>query len=425
MHLALENQYLKLPLGESWTSTRKVYLILWLCWEKHVPQQGLSFATNMYTMRQLLAFIVFALCSVGFFSCAPKSTETPLSETPEPAPKPAPNIILIIGDGTGLTQLSTLWYSGDEKPNYERFDVVGLSKTNSSSHQITDSGAGATAFSIGEKTYNGAIGVDKDSVSKTNITEILSEKGYATGVVATSSITHATPASFYAHVKSRNDHFTIASQLVTSDIDFFAGGGIKYFTKQPDSSSLLPLLKENGFVVDTHSIDTNLTGAKVGYLLAKDGLPTMTDGRGDFLLKATEKALNYMDAQEAPFFLMIEGSQVDWGGHANDAEYIRTEVRDLDKTVGIALDYAAKHENTLVVALADHETGGFALSPVQVNGFGGVKKDDYNKVEGRFTTGGHTCTHIPVFASGPNASAFSGVYENNTVFDKLLETCSL
>lgn len=377
-------------------------------------------------MRLICGSVILAISLLGFFSCAPKASENPVPvKVPEAAPQPAPNIILIIGDGTGLTQLSTLWYGNGKKPNYERFKVVGLSKTNSSSHQITDSGAGATAFSIGEKTYNGAIGVDQDSVSKTNITELLSEKGYTTGVVATSSITHATPASFFAHTKSRHEHYEIASQLVSSDIDFFAGGGIKYFARRPDKSSLFPTLAEKGFAVDTNSIDSNLTGSKVGYLLADDALPSLKEGRGDFLSKATQKALHFMDEQEAPFFLMIEASQVDWGGHANNTDYIISEVQDLDKVVGLALDYASKHENTLVVALADHETGGFALSPVQVNGFGGVKKDDYNKVEGRFTTGGHTCTHIPVFAFGPHAQLFAGIYENNTVFDKLMETCRL
>lgn len=375
-------------------------------------------------MRRRIGFLSTILCLLVMFSCSPPITEEAAIEPKPPEKVNAPNIILIIGDGTGLTQLSTLWYYGEGKPNYERFKVVGLTKTNSSSHQITDSGAGATAFSIGEKTYNGAIGVDKDSVAKTSITEILSEKGYASGLVATSSITHATPASFYAHVKSRHDAYEIASQLVTSDIDFFAGGGTGYFARRPDEQNLISQLQENGFAIDTNSIDSNLNSDKLGYLLANDGLPTIKDGRGDFLAKATDRAIEFLDAKDAPFFLMIEGSQVDWGGHANDTEYIITEAADLDKAVGIALDYASKHENTLVVALADHETGGFALSPVQVNGFGGVIKDDYNKVEGKFTTGGHTCAHIPVFAFGPKAELFAGIYENNLVFNKLLETCN-
>lgn len=338
----------------------------------------------------------------------------------EVSPK-KPNIILIVGDGTGLSQLSTLWYFGNEKPNYERFENVGLSKTNSSSHKITDSGAGATAFAIGEKSYNGSIGVDKDSLPKENIVEILSKQGYKTGVISTSSITHATPASFYAHVKNRRDAEEIALQLTNSEIDFFAGGGTKYFTKRADERNLLNELSEKGFTTDTNSMETELTGDKLGYLLASDGMKKMTEGRGDFLKQATEKGIDFLKKGDSPFFLMIEGSQVDWGGHDNDMEYIITELKDLDEAVGVALDYCETNNNTIVIALADHETGGFALSPKVVKGFGGTNQDDDNTIVEGYTTTGHTAAHIPVFANGYKAEVFKGIYENNLVFNKILE----
>ncbi|MBI1185212.1 alkaline phosphatase [bacterium] len=365
--------------------------------------------------------ISLVLLSAFFgFSCK-QSTEKPAEETKEETvAKTLPNIILIIGDGTGLSQISSLWYFGDEKPNYERFEYVGLSKTNSASDKITDSGAGATAFAIGEKSYNGSIGVTKDSLAKENITEILSKKGYNTGVVATSSITHATPASFYAHVKSRHDQEKIAEQLWSSEIDFFAGGGIKFFNHRADKADGLQQLRDNGFAVDTSAIETPLSGNKIGYLLASDGMPRVTEANPDFLLHAANKAINHLNGLGAPFFLMIEGSQVDWGGHANDGEYVVTELQELDKVVGAALDFAAANGNTLVVALADHETGGFALSPQVVQGFG-KEQDDYNHINIKFTTGGHTAAHIPVFASGVGAQHFTGIFENNTIFDKLLQ----
>jgi len=373
-------------------------------------------------MRSGIGLPLLVFVFLTFYACNPQ--DKPIPEEPQTQEKETetapPNIILIIGDGAGISQLSTLWYYGTERPNYERFKFVGLSKTNSSSHKITDSAAGATAFSIGEKTYNGAIGVDQDSVSKENITEILSKKGYSTGVVATSTITHATPASFYAHVKSRNEHYEIASQLVGSEIDFFAGGGIKYFARRPDGRNLLNEFKSEGFALDTNDLTTPLNSEKVGYLLAADAMPTIIEGRGDFLPNASKKALDFLSAKNQPFFLMIEASQVDWGGHGNDDEYIITETHDLDKTVGVALDFAEKYPNTLVVALADHETGGYGISPVTIQGFGGIVHDDYDKLEGKFTTKGHTCEHIPVFSSGIGAIAFAGIYENHTVFDKML-----
>ncbi|MFY0672266.1 MAG: alkaline phosphatase [Bacteroidia bacterium] len=332
-----------------------------------------------------------------------------------------PNIILVIGDGTGLSQISSLWYQDEEyDPNYGRFEYVGLCKTNSSSHKITDSGAGATAFAIGEKSYNGSIGVGSDSLTRKNIVEILSEKGYNTGVISTLSITHATPASFYAHIKNRRLAFEIADALSTSEIDFFAGGGTKYFANRNDDRNLIDEMTKAGFAIDTNSIDTKLEAEKIGYLLAADGMPRILDGRGDFLNKATTKAIEFLSRDDEPFFLMVEGSQVDWGGHANDMEYIVTELVDLDQTIGTILDFCEEDEETLVVALADHETGGFALSPKVVNGFGGTKSDDYNAIVQGFTTGGHTAAHIPVFSAGYGARNFTGIYENNLVFDKIL-----
>ncbi|MGB0432000.1 MAG: alkaline phosphatase [Bacteroidia bacterium] len=332
-----------------------------------------------------------------------------------------PNIILVIGDGTGLSQISSLWYQEEDyDPNYGRFEYVGLSKTNSSSDKITDSGAGATAFAIGLKSYNNSIGVGPDSLARPNLVEILSEKGYNTGVISTSSITHATPASFYAHVKNRKMAFEIADALSNSEIDFFAGGGTKFFNKRTDDRNLIEEMIKKGFSIDTTSIETELNGDKMGYLLAADGMPRMLDGRGNFLNTATTKAIDFFSASDKPFFLMVEGSQVDWGGHANDMEYIVTELKDLDQTIGTILDFCEKDEETLVVALADHETGGFALTPKEIKSFGGRSERDYNSIVQGFTTGGHTAAHIPVFSAGFGAKNFTGIYENNKVFDKLL-----
>ncbi|MCB0736364.1 MAG: alkaline phosphatase [Bacteroidetes bacterium] len=366
---------------------------------------------------QLTLAVIVLFC---FTACS--NNKPPLVE-PELKEAKGPNIILIIGDGTGLSQISSLWYAENtpDKPNYERFPVIGLSKTNSSSHKITDSGAGATAFAIGQKSYNGSIGVNKDSLPEQNIVELLSTKKYNSGIISTSSITHATPASFFAHVVNRSMAYEIADQLPTSPIDFFAGGGKQYFMRRPDKRNVYQNLIKAGFVLDTTSIDNDLDGQRQGYLLADDGLPKMSEDRSDFLPKATKRALDFLGGKDEPFFLMVEGSQVDWGGHDNNGEYIVTELVDLDKAIGIALDFAEKDGNTLVVAIADHETGGFSLAGTPVTGFGGVVKDDYQDITYRFTTGGHTASHVPVFAFGAGSEVFSGIYENNKVYDKLLQ----
>lgn len=361
----------------------------------------------------LLASLLLAAC-----------TETP-SENPNPEPTAptAPNIILLIGDGMGLSQVSSAYYFGDEEPNFSRFKHIGLMKTSSASHKITDSAAGATAFSAGIKTYNGAIAVDTAKRPVPTVLENLAEKGWKTGVIATSSITHATPASFYAHVESRQMAETIASQMVDSPVDFFAGGGRQFFCKRSDSLNLLPQLAEKGFVIDTNALNEKISdpSRRYGYLLADDGMMPKPMGRGNFLPAATDLGLAYLDAQEDPFFLMVEGSQIDWGGHANNGEYIIEEVLDFDVVIGNALDYAEKDGNTLVIVTADHETGGFTLAGEVKKNDQGKEYDDYNSVATTFSTGGHSTTLIPVFAWGPGSEAFQGIYENTRIYDLMME----
>ena len=338
------------------------------------------------------------------------AADTPEGQTPK-------NIILLVGDGMGLAQVSSSFYFNDKKSNFLRFKEIGLHQNTPVGAKITDSAAGATAFAAGIKTFNGAISVDKDSQAVETIVEILSQKGMSTGVVSTSSITHATPACFYAHVPSRRMQDEIARQLMNSKVDFFAGGGKKFFAERKDGENLIEGLKQQGFEVDTTSLSRKAgpINNKYAYLLGRDYMPKMENGRGDFLPKATNLALDYLSQDPKGFFLMVEGSQIDWGGHANDANYIIEEMKDFDKTIGEALDFAKKDGNTLVVVTADHETGGFALSSAKVR-----KRDDYRGLAPTFSTGGHTAALIPVFAYGPGAEHFKGIYQNNDIFAKLL-----
>ncbi|MEQ9442100.1 MAG: alkaline phosphatase [Cyclobacteriaceae bacterium] len=355
--------------------------------------------------------VLFGLSLLLLCHCQPQTQETASLKTAEP-PRPK-NVILLIGDGMGLTQVTTRFFYGEGKPNFQRFPYIGLIITSSSDAKITDSAAGATAFSAGKKTYNGAIGVDADTASVPTILELAGDS-LSTGLVATSSITHATPASFFSHVASRSQNDDIASQLPGSPVDFFAAGGLQFFTGREDGLNYVDSLTQHGFVMNNDTLErpSSLSlDQKYGFLLAPDGLPKMQEGRGDFLPQATQMALDYLSQDEAGFFLMVEGSQIDWGGHSNDTEYIIEEVKDFDKTLGVALDFAEKDGNTLVVVTADHETGGFSLA----------SGEDYNDLVGSFTTGGHTPDLIPVFAFGPGAEIFSGIYENTGIFDKMME----
>ncbi len=328
----------------------------------------------------------------------------------------AKNVILLIGDGMGLSQISSAFYYKPSIPNYARFQNIGLIKT-SSTARITDSAAGATAFASGKKTYNGAIGVDADTTALPTLVEILSKDQWNTGLISTSSITHATPACFYAHVKSRGMEQEIAAQLVTSEVDFFAGGGVGFFTDslRADGKDLLASLKKNGFQVNTKALKNSANPKKKhAYLIGHPALPAVIKGRGEYLPQATELALDYLSSKGENFFLMVEGSMIDWGGHANDDEYLVTEMIDFDDAIGVALDFAEKDGNTLVIVTADHETGGYTLS----------SGESYDQIKGTFSTGGHSTSLIPVAAYGPGSDLFRGIYENTEIFHKTLKAIS-
>ena len=330
------------------------------------------------------------------------------------------NIILMIGDGMGLTQVSTSFYYNDKPSNFLRFKHIGLHQPMPTSHKVTDSAAGATAFACGVKTYNGAIGVDPDTLPVPSILEMLADQGLSTGLIATSSITHATPASFFGHTAFRSNQEILAAQLVHAPVHFLAGGGKKYFNQRDDKANYLDSLRKEGFKVDTTKMvvmkDELIPSQKYAYLLAEDGMPKMQDGRGDFLPIATQTALDYLSQDPEGFFLMVEGSQIDWGGHANDAQYIIEEMKDFDKAVGVAVSFARQQGNTLVIVTADHETGGFSLSAATIYG-----KSEYGKITPTFSTGNHSATLIPVFAYGPGAENFMGIYQNSDIFDKMLK----
>jgi alkaline phosphatase len=330
------------------------------------------------------------------------------------------NIILMIGDGMGVSQLSSAYYFMDEKdadrePAFSRFRYIGLAITSPGAEMVTQSSAAGTALATGHKTYNNAIGVDLDTVVQENIVELLSKKGYMTGVIATSSITDATPAGFYAHQPDRYMEYEIAWDLLKSEIDFFAGAGSKFFR---DSTGAYPF-EEYGIEPNwsrLKKIKKPDAGSRYGFLLGFERMPQMLEGRKDFLARATFIAVNFLSTGEAGYFLMVESSQIDWAGHTNDVDYMKAEVNDFEKTIGEVLDYAEKDGETLVIVTADHETGGFTLG-ASGNNYDGA---DYSLIEPTFASTNHSAALVPVFAFGPGAENFIGVYENTEIFHKLV-----
>jgi len=320
------------------------------------------------------------------------------------------NIILMIGDGMGVSEVFAGLTANHGKLFLDNFKYIGFSKTQSADDYITDSAAGGTAISCGVKTFNGAIGVNTDTLAVKSILEDAEAKGLATGLVSTSAITHATPASFIAHQPNRGMYEAIAADFLKTDIDVFIGGGVAHFTQREDKRNLLKELQAKGYDVEMEM--DKISKVKEGKLAG------LTAGihngriaeRGDMLPVATKTALNILDNNDKGFFLMVEGSQIDWGGHANSTIYIVEEMLDFDRAIGKALDFAAKDGETLIVVTSDHETGGLALAGGDMN---------TGMVKGAYTSKSHTGVMVPVFAYGPGAEEFIGIMENTELHTKM------
>ncbi|PKD21658.1 alkaline phosphatase [Salegentibacter salinarum] len=367
-------------------------------------------------MKKIKINFSLLVLATTLWSCGNISEEKD-SENKEKGNHQALNIILMVGDGMGIPQVSSAFYFGENTPNFKQFKTIGLSNTTSLSHLITDSASGGTAIATGEKTYKRAIGVSKDSLPLPSILENLQERNYKTGLVSLTSITHATPASFYAHVKDRDMHVEIAEQLVEANIDFFTGGGRKYFGTSKDGVSLFDKLIDKNYHLDTLELGSVDLSRKNAFILAEDGLPSKTQGRKDYLQTATQKGLDYFSKHEQPFFFMIEGSYIDWGGHAKDDEMMIQEVLDFDKTLGVVLDFIASHPNTLLVVTADHETGGVSIG----KSYDEQQQEVPKKVQVYFNDDQHSAELVPVFAKGSQEQLFSGIYENNEIYHKLIQ----
>ncbi len=318
------------------------------------------------------------------------------------APK---NIILMIGDGNGLTQISSAVLANNGALSLTQLKSIGFIKTQSADDFTTDSAGAGTAIATGQKTNNRAIGTDVNGGPVRNLTEILSEKGFLAGVITTDEITGATPSSFYAHQTDRGMVAEIASDLQASRL--------KLFISQP--SSAVRNIEDAGFAMSTNigaigSSKDKKVGAWFNFVEGE-----LQESYVKKLAEATKNGLSYLNKDNS-FFLMVEGAKIDSYGHANNIKGVVTESISFDRAVSEAIKFADKDKNTLVVITADHETGGLTIPQ------GNVGK---HEIEADFTTHDHTGTMVPVFAYGPMSQEFQGVYENNVIFEKLLKVLQI
>ncbi|WP_413303475.1 alkaline phosphatase [Bacillus sp. 1P10SD] len=406
--------------------------------------------------------------------------------------KKVKNVILLIGDGMGFSYTTGLRYFNHEsqkglmKPTiFDRY-FVGSQSTYSLDTQcnITDSAAAGTALSTGYKTYNGALGLNIDKQTVPTVLEYAKFRGKSTGLVGTSQINHATLAAFAAHVESRDQYDQIADDYLDEriegkqKIDVMLGGGTSYFHRKDRNLIEEFVLHQFGYVTNLQELTTNKNERLLG-LFAPIELPKMIDRDPNVpsLSQMTKAALERLKQNPNGFFLLVEGSQIDWAGHDNDIVGAMSEVKDFEATFRTAVHFALNRDDTIVIATADHSTGGMSIdrngnykwNPSVIKSITAtpfviatrlhetkdittlmdyihftLNDDDLKTIQSTlemgvedtrqtlidiinhysstgWTTKGHTGEDVPIYAYGLNRHLFSGRIENSDIAKILFE----
>lgn len=290
-------------------------------------------------------------------------------------------IFLFIGDGMSHVQVNAAQvYLGNNNSgevatrslNFTKFPVAGVATTHDSTSFCPDSASTATALSCGVKTHSGVIGLEADKTTEpTSITEMLKESGKKIGVVSSVTINHATPAAFYAHEQSRNEYYSIATQLAESSFDYFGGGTVNQPTgKEKDKQDVLEIIKEKGYKITNTKEEILALDSSSGKVYAQSpvsqdsgALPYAIDRNSEDLTLSdyVKKGIDVLD-NENGFFMMCESGKIDWACHANDAMAAIKEVIELENSIQVAADFAKEHpDETLIIVTGDHETGGMTI----------------------------------------------------------------
>ncbi len=341
-------------------------------------------------------------------------------------PKSPKNVILMIGDGMGIGQITLARYSlpqPNSKLNMDSMHYAALVKTNSANSVVTDSAAAGTALATGHKTNNGMISTLPAGSKVESILEAAEKIGKATGLVTTTNMTDATPAVFGSHVSSRASQTDIAPQYLADKINVLMGGGRAMFIPQSiqgsartDDMDLLDKARKEGYsVVDNRADMISAKGSRLIGLFELGGLTT--NAPEPTLAEMAQKAIDVLSSDTDGFFLMVEGGQIDWSCHANDSVGAAKQALDFDAAVGKVLSFARKNQNTLVIVTADHETGGLSIlnpdSGQTAVSVGWAANGQHG------TNVGHTGNSVALFADGPGSSAFTGMLDNTDVPKKI------
>lgn len=400
---------------------------------------------KLHKLLTALLTIAFAFNSASFTSEAKKKDEK------------AKYIFLFIGDGMGATHVaaaeSYLSYLqgkfGGAMLTMTQFPYYGTATSYSADANVTDSSAAGTAIACGVKTYNGGLGVDAEGNEARSLAFDLKDEGYQIGIISTVPINHATPGSFYASSKSRDDYYGISKQIADSGFEFFAGSGfIDFRGKGNKETATDEYLEDKGYSV-SYGIEEFRTEAegKDKVVFCQESNREESAGNyvssGKIAADATlgqmlQLGLEFID-DEDPFFFMCEGGKIDWTAHANKTMPMIMDIIEFDDAIATAYEFYRKHpKETLIIVTADHETGGISIGsgPDVVkwdllieqwekdgkqNELGWEENSELNrKASIGWTTGSHTGGPVPVYSVGKGAEKFSGRMDNTEFKVKIL-----
>jgi len=384
-------------------------------------------------LRKRFFLLVFTVILLLLFDVSGIAAPT----TPQiTVPNQPPAIILFIGDGMGEAHRTAGQWSSvgqDGQLYMDSLTTSGWSMTGNVSGELTDSAAAATAMATGIKTFNGRISISPSGESLPTILEQAQDKGWSVGLVSTTQIAHATPAVFATHVLTRSNYTEITRQLIEQNVNVLLAGGEDDWLPdtevgchpnmghRSDGRNLITEAQNNDYTyvcqpLELAAVDLQNTTHLLG-LFADDGMlrPFLPS-----LGHMTEVAIEILSQDPDGFFLMVEGGQIDWAAHANDAEHVISDVLGFDTAIYEGIEYASTNPNVLLIVTADHETGGMSvgLDPIgDINEDGPFIMPDSTPFYVNWTTTGHTGIDIPTTAQGKLSDQLSGTYENTHIYE--------
>lgn len=331
--------------------------------------------------------------------------------------KPIKNIIFLIGDGTGINQLQAA--ATVNNPNYINgmglsvfnMKYIGFQNTSAQDSYTTDSAAGGSALATGKLHDNRHISMSNTGEVYPSMTDYMYDAGYAAGVITLGNLADATPAAYYGHSTERDDSDEITNYLLDGKLTLLNGAGMQVFTKREDGKDILSELKKQ-YRISEKIDDINTDNQKVICVDERMDLAA-SEKTIDLLANATKQGIEKLTkTNDKGFFLMVEGAKIDYAGHANSLPGAVVEALSFDLAIAEAMKFADSNGETLVLVTGDHETGGMTFVDGNFN---------TGHVTARFMTDDHTAMMLPVFAYGPGAQEFIGVYKNTEIFHKMMK----